>query len=198
MKKQQKTLLLWVVVILMMAFVMKTIDQGAVRTAPITFSQFVNAVENGNVKEVTFQGDSTILGRFNDGYNKGETFQLTGNTGDETFRILRAKGIVPNYKTEEKQGLLSTILINWFPMILLFVVFYFFLIRPQMRRQKEHQQLVQGVSKGDEVVTNGGLLGRVTDIGDTFIKVEIAKNVEVRLQRQAVSAIMPKGTIKEI
>ena len=89
-------------------------------------------------------------------------------------------------------------LMSFLPLVALFVVFYFVLIRPQMRRQKEHQQLVQGVSKGDEVVTNGGLLGRVTEIGDTFIKVEIAKNVEVRLQRQAVSAIMPKGTLKEI
>ena len=131
MKKQQKTLLLWVVVILMMAFVMKTIDQGAVRSTQITYSQFVNAVEAGHVKEVTFQGENTIHGKFTDGYNKGDAFELTGTTGTDTFNILRAKGITPNYKREEKQGLLSTILINWFPMILLFVVFYFFLRQMQ-------------------------------------------------------------------
>lgn len=92
-----------------------------------------------------------------------------------------------------QQGLLS-----FLPLIALFVVFYFSLIRPQMRRQREHQELVKGVSKGDEVVTNGGLLGRVTEVGDTFLKVEIAKNLEVRVQRHAISAIMPKGTLKEL
>jgi preprotein translocase subunit YajC len=89
-------------------------------------------------------------------------------------------------------------LMSILPLVALFVVFYFFLIRPQMRRQKEHQQLVQGLSKGDEVVTTGGMLGRVTEVGDTFLKLEVAKNLEVRIQRQAVSAIMPKGTLKEI
>ena len=92
-----------------------------------------------------------------------------------------------------QQGLLS-----FLPLIALFVVFYFFLIRPQMRRQREHQDLVKNLQKGDEVVTNGGLLGRITEVSDTFLKVEVAKNVEVRVQRQAISAIMPKGTIKEL
>jgi cell division protease FtsH len=127
MKKQQKTLLLWVVVILIMAFVMKTIEQGARPARQINFSQFVQAVEKDNVQEVTFQGENTIQGRFKEGYENGTFFELTGNTGDETFRLLREKGIIPNYKREEKQSLLSTILINWFPMILLFVIFYFFL-----------------------------------------------------------------------
>ncbi|MFP5458761.1 MAG: ATP-dependent zinc metalloprotease FtsH [Bacteriovoracia bacterium] len=127
MKRQQKTLLLWVIVILIMAFIMKTIEQGQKPARNITFSQFVQSVENDNVAEVTFQGENTIQGRFKEGYENGSFFELTGNTGDETFRILRAKGIVPNYKKEEKQGLLSTLLINWFPMIILFGVFYFFL-----------------------------------------------------------------------
>lgn len=127
MKRQQKTLLLWVIVILIMAFIMKTIEQGQKPARNISFSQFVQSVENDNVAEVTFQGENTILGRFKEGYENGSHFELTGNTGDETFRILRSKGIVPNYKREEKQGLLSTLLINWFPMIILFVVFYFFL-----------------------------------------------------------------------
>ena len=127
MKRQQKTLLLWVVVILMMAFIMKTVEQTQKPSRTITFSQFIQAVENDNIQDVTFQGEATILGRFKEGYENGAQFELTGNTGDETFRILKAKGIIPNYKKEEKQGLLSSMLINWLPMIILFVVFYFFL-----------------------------------------------------------------------
>jgi cell division protease FtsH len=127
MKKQQKTLALWIVVILIMAFVMKVLEQKSSPARQITYSQFVTAVEAGHVSEVTFQGTDTILGRFNEGYENGTYFELTGNTGDSTFNIVRKAGINPNYKKEEKQGLLSTILINWFPMILLFVIFYFFL-----------------------------------------------------------------------
>ena len=89
-------------------------------------------------------------------------------------------------------------MLGFLPLVVLFVVFYFFLIRPQMRRQKEHQQLVKGLSKGDEIVTTGGLLGRVTEVGEHFLKLEIAKDAEVWVQRQAVSAVMPKGTIKEL
>jgi preprotein translocase subunit YajC len=89
-------------------------------------------------------------------------------------------------------------LMSFLPLVALFVVFYFFLIRPQMRRQKEHAEIVKSISKGDEVVTTGGLLGRVTEAGDTFLKLEIAKNVEVRIQRHAINSVLPKGTIKEI
>jgi cell division protease FtsH len=127
MKRQQKTLLLWVVVILMMAFIMKTVENTKSPARTISFSQFIQSIENDHVQEVTFQGESTIQGRFKEGYESGAYFELTGNTGDETFRILKAKGIIPNYKKEEKQGLLSSMLINWLPMIILFVVFYFFL-----------------------------------------------------------------------
>ena len=70
------------------------------------------------------------------------------------------------------------------------------LIRPQMKRSKEHRQLVSQLGKGDEVVTNGGLLGRITDVSESFITLEIADNVQIKLQRQAVTNIMPKGTIK--
>src|SRR5690554_5033085 len=127
MKKQQKTLMLWIVVILIMAFVMKVFEQKNTTAKGIDFSGFITAVENGNVKEVTFQGDNTIQGRFVEGYENGSYFELVGNTGDETFRILKNHGIIPNYKKEEKQGMLATLLINWLPMILLFVFFFFFL-----------------------------------------------------------------------
>jgi len=127
MRKQQKTLMLWIVVILIMAFVMKVFEQKNTTAKGIDFSGFITAVENGNVKEVTFQGDNTIQGRFVEGYENGSYFELVGNTGDETFRILKNHGIIPNYKKEEKQGMLATLLINWLPMILLFVFFFFFL-----------------------------------------------------------------------
>jgi cell division protease FtsH len=127
MRKQQKTLLLWIVVILIMAFVMKVLEQKTVSAKNINFSNFITSVESGNVKEVTFQGDNTIQGKFKDGYENGAYFELTGNTGDETFRILKSHNIIPNYKREEKQGFLATLLINWLPMILLFLFFFFFL-----------------------------------------------------------------------
>lgn len=82
-------------------------------------------------------------------------------------------------------------------MLLLFVgIFYFLLIRPQMKRSKEHKAMVAAMGKGDEVITNGGVLGKITDIGDAFLTVEIADKVLVKVQRQAVSAVVPKGTIK--
>jgi cell division protease FtsH len=127
MRKQQKTLMLWIVVILIMAFVMKVLEQKNIQAKQINFSNFITAVEAGNVKEVTFQGENAIQGKFKEGYENGSYFELTGNTGDETFRILKTAGIVPNYKKEEKQGFLATLLINWLPMILLFLFFFFFL-----------------------------------------------------------------------
>lgn len=87
-------------------------------------------------------------------------------------------------------------LMSFLPLIVIFAVFYFMLIRPQMKRSKEHRQLVSQLSKGDEVVTNGGLLGRITDVTESFITLELADGVEVKLQRQAVANVMPKGTIK--
>ncbi len=82
------------------------------------------------------------------------------------------------------------------PLILLFVVFYFLLIRPQQKRQKEHKEMVAALEKGDEIVTNGGLLAKVIKVGDHFVVVEAAKGVELRVQRQSVASIVPKGTIK--
>ena len=80
--------------------------------------------------------------------------------------------------------------------ILLFAVFYFLLIRPQQKRAKEHKKMVGALAKGDEVVTNGGLLGRINKIDDNFVTLEVADGIEVRVQRQAVSSLMPKGTLK--
>jgi preprotein translocase subunit YajC len=84
---------------------------------------------------------------------------------------------------------------GFLPLILIFAVFYFMLIRPQMKRAKEHRKMVSELARGDEVVTNGGLLGRITDLGDSFVTVELADKVVVKLQRHAVATVMPKGTI---
>ncbi len=89
-------------------------------------------------------------------------------------------------------------LMSFLPLVILFIAFYFFLIRPQTRRQKEHQKLVEDLQKGDEVVTSGGLLGRINEVADSYVKIEVAKGVEVKIQRAAVSTILPKGTLKEI
>ncbi|VAW77601.1 Protein translocase subunit YajC [hydrothermal vent metagenome] len=95
-------------------------------------------------------------------------------------------------------GAQSDSLAQFLPLVLIFVVFYFLLIRPQSKRAKEHKKMVEGLSKGDEVVTNGGLLGRITEVGENFIQVKVADNVEVKVQRQAVANLMPKGTSKEL
>ena len=87
-------------------------------------------------------------------------------------------------------------LMSFLPLIIIFVIFYFLLIRPQMKRAKEHKKLVAELGNGDEVVTNGGILGRITNVGESFITVELADNVQIKVQRHAIASIMPKGTIK--
>ena len=89
-------------------------------------------------------------------------------------------------------------MLGFLPLVILFLVFYLFLIRPQMKRQKEHSRMVSGLNKGDEVVTNGGLLGKITEVGDNFVSLEVANNFEVKIQKHAVSQVMPKGTVKGI
>jgi preprotein translocase subunit YajC len=81
-------------------------------------------------------------------------------------------------------------------MVVLFGIFYFLMIRPQMKRQKEHRALLSALSKGDEVITNGGIAGRIEDVNETFVSVEISPGVVVKLQKGAVSQILPKGTLK--
>ncbi|TAK55397.1 MAG: preprotein translocase subunit YajC [Gammaproteobacteria bacterium] len=86
--------------------------------------------------------------------------------------------------------------VSMLPLVLIFVVFYFLLIRPQTKRAKEHREMVGRLASGDEVVTTGGILGRITDIGDVFITLEVAPNVAIRVQRVQVAQLMPKGTLK--
>lgn len=87
-------------------------------------------------------------------------------------------------------------LMSFLPLIVIFIIFYFLLIRPQMKRAKEHKKLVSELATGDEVVTNGGILGRITNVGESFLTLELADNVQIRIQRHAIASIMPKGTIK--
>jgi preprotein translocase subunit YajC len=89
-------------------------------------------------------------------------------------------------------------IMSFLPLILIFVVFYFLLIRPQQKRAKEHKTMVEGLKKGDWVVTNGGLLGKVTDLGENFAKLQVSDGVEVKVQRAAVAALMPKDAVKEL
>ncbi len=82
------------------------------------------------------------------------------------------------------------------PILLMFVVLYFVMIRPQMKRQKEHKAMIEALSKGDEVVIAGGVLGRVSKMGDNYLHVEVAPNVELQVQRASVVQVLPKGTYK--
>lgn len=81
-------------------------------------------------------------------------------------------------------------------MIGIFVLFYFLMIRPQNKKQKEHREMVAALAVGDEVVSAGGVLGKVTDVGEQFLELEVADNVKIKLQRHTVSVVVPKGTIK--
>ena len=87
-------------------------------------------------------------------------------------------------------------LLSLLPLALMFVVLYFIMIRPQMKRQKEHKAMVEALAKGDEVVIGGGVLGRVAKVGESFLQVEVANGVELQVQRNAVVQVLPKGTFK--
>lgn len=80
----------------------------------------------------------------------------------------------------------------------LVAILYFFMIRPQMKRQKEHKSLIGALAKGDEIVSSGGIVGKITDIGDNFVVIEVAEGVEVKIRRQAVESVLPKGSLKEL
>jgi preprotein translocase subunit YajC len=84
------------------------------------------------------------------------------------------------------------------PIILMFVVLYFLMIRPQMKRAKEHKTMIDALQKGDEVVAAGGVLGRISKISESYVTLQIANNVEIQVQRPAVQVVLPKGSIKSI
>ena len=82
--------------------------------------------------------------------------------------------------------------------VLMFVIIYFLMIRPQMKRAKEHRTMLEALQKGDEVITAGGVLGRVSKMGEAYVTIEIAPNTEVSVQKAAVQTVLPKGTLKSI
>ena len=87
-------------------------------------------------------------------------------------------------------------LMSFLPLILMFAVLYFIMIRPQMKRQKEHKAMIDAIAKGDEIATAGGLLGKVTQLDAGILTIEIANGVEVQLQRHAIVQVLPKGSLK--
>ena len=89
-------------------------------------------------------------------------------------------------------------LMSFLPMVVIFILFYFMLIRPQMKQAKETKAMIAAIQKGDEIITTGGVLGKVTKVADDFISIEIAANTVVQIQRQAVQTLLPKNTIKAI
>ncbi len=89
-------------------------------------------------------------------------------------------------------------LMSFLPIVLLFVILYFLMIRPQMKRAKEQRAMIEALQKGDEVITAGGVLGRISKMGEAYVTVEIAPNTEVSVQKAAVQTVLPKGTLKSI
>jgi preprotein translocase subunit YajC len=93
-------------------------------------------------------------------------------------------------------GDMQSSLMSMLPLVLMFVVLYFVMIRPQMKKQKEHKAMIDAVAKGDEVVTAGGVLGKISKVGDSYLGLEVANGVEIQIQRSAVVQVLPKGSIK--
>lgn len=87
---------------------------------------------------------------------------------------------------------------QFLPLVLLAVLFYFMLIRPQMKRSKEHRQMLGSLAKGDEALTSGGVAGRITEIGEAYVTLEIADKVAIKVQKVAISGVLPKGTLKTL
>ncbi len=131
MRQQQKTFALWIVIFLMTAFIVKMISDNNQNRKSITYPQFIKAIENKHISDVTFKGKNNIYGRFKKTYENGKKFHLIGDTGDNSFKILRKHGITPKYE-EEEQNFFSSLLISWGPIILLIVIFWFFLRQIQI------------------------------------------------------------------
>jgi len=106
--------------------------------------------------------------------------------------------ITPAYAQAPGSSMLGGDLMTFLPMIAIFVVFYFLLIRPQQKKAKEARAMLDALQKGDEIVTAGGVLGKISKLGDQYLTVEIASGTEIMVQRGAVAQLLPKGTIKAL
>jgi preprotein translocase subunit YajC len=124
-----------------------------------------------------------------------------GSAGATILNLENSVFISNAYAQTATAGGLDSI-IGLLPIILMFVILYFLMIRPQMKRQKEHRALVEALSKGDEIVTSGGIVGKVTAVKDQYVSIEVSetegKSVEMLLQKVAVQTVLPKGTIKAL
>ena len=100
------------------------------------------------------------------------------------------------YAADAAAASTTSSLMGMLPLVLMFVVLYFVMIRPQMKKQKEAQAMLAALAKGDEVVTQGGLVGKISKLGDTFISLEVATGTEVQIQRAAIIQVLPKGSLK--
>lgn len=125
-------------------------------------------------------------------HNGAPFFGLTEKYGQALQRINMDLLISPAYAQDAAQGSLFDMLL---PMMVIFVAFYFLLIRPQQKRQKAHTELVSALATGDEVLTAGGILGKVTAVSEHYATLQIADNVEIKIQKSNVSQVVPKGTI---
>ncbi len=112
------------------------------------------------------------------------------------FAVFISSAIAQTAPAAAAGGSMQDSLMGMLPLVLMFVVLYFVMIRPQMKKAKEHKTMIEALAKGDEVATAGGILGKVTKLGDGFIDIEVANGVEVHLQRSAVVQVLPKGSIK--
>jgi preprotein translocase subunit YajC len=125
---------------------------------------------------------------------KISSFSLSG--GLLVFLISDAHAAAPPSQASDAAGFLPPGVTQFLPLIVILAVFFLFMIRPQMKKQKEHNAMLAALAKGDEVVTSGGLLGKVTGLSESSIGLQIASGVEVQVQRSAVVQVLPKGTLK--
>lgn len=105
---------------------------------------------------------------------------------------------ISNAYAQAAAGGAESSLMSFLPIILMFVVLYFLMIRPQMKRQKEQKAMIEALAKGDEVVTAGGILGRVVKVSEAYVTLEVADGTEMLVQKAAISTLLPKGTIKSV
>ena len=103
--------------------------------------------------------------------------------------------LISNAYAQSATASASQSLTSFLPLILMFAALYFIMIRPQMKRQKEHRKMLENLSKGDEIITSGGLAGHVVQVGDTFVTLKVSDTTEVNVQKSAVTTLLPKGTL---
>jgi preprotein translocase subunit YajC len=131
-------------------------------------------------------------------YNPALPFaaRLASSSSPRTTNVFISNALAQTAPAPAAAAGAESSLLSLLPLVLMFVVLYFIMIRPQMKRQKEHKAMIEAIAKGDEVVTAGGVLGKVAKLGESYLHVEVANGVELQVQRSSVVQVLPKGTIK--